>query len=179
MRQKTEHLAMIFPNLHTEYGRVVAVGSSPRLEFWLRLDGVEELILSWQGGDCGLVLSVPHAGLLGQDRWELELFSSHHISLSLSRCEGGDLLCTDTGHVITTRQGTKDRPLVHYGRDAGTDVIAAAVKEGLRCGPRPLTPHVVTCHIHRSKVEVNVDLARRAVHQRGQEAEFIHRLYHR
>ena len=78
MRQKTEHLAMIFPNLHTEYGRVVAVGSSPRLEFWLRLDGVEELILSWQGGDCGLVLSVPHAGLLGQDRWELELFTTSH-----------------------------------------------------------------------------------------------------
>ena len=62
---------MIFPNLHTEYGRVVAVGSSPRLEFWLRLDGLEEeqLILSWDLGDCGLVISVPHAGRLGEDTY--------------------------------------------------------------------------------------------------------------
>ena len=87
--------------------------------------------------------------------------------------------CSDTGHVIATRQGTKDRPLVHYGRDAGTDIIAAAVREGLSLGPGQFVPHIVTCHLHRSKVEVNVDLGRRAVHKRGEEAEFIHRLYHR
>ena len=105
----------------------------------------------------------------------------HAVVLSdnvcLCRTEGGDLDCTDTGHVIATRKGTKDRPLVHYGRDAGTDIIAASVASGLAGGG--LVPHIVTCHLHRSKVEVNVDLGRRAVQQRGQEAEFIHRLYHR
>ena len=80
---------------------------------------------------------------------------------------------------MSTRTGTKDRPLVHYGRDAGTDIIAAAVRDGLSLGPTKLVPHIVSCHLHRSKVEVNVDLARRAVHKRGEEAEFIHRLYHR
>ena len=105
----------------------------------------------------------------------------HAVVLSdnvcLCRTEGGDLDCTDTGHVISSRKGTKDRPLVHYGRDAGTDIIAASVASGLAGGG--LVPHIVTCHLHRSKVEVNVDLGRRAVQQRGQEAEFIHRLYHR
>ena len=78
--------------------------------------------------------------------------------------------------MISSRQGTKDRPLVHYGRDAGTDIIAASVASGLGGS---LEPHIITCHLHRSKVEVNVDLGRRAVQQRGQEADFIHRLYHR
>ena len=81
--------------------------------------------------------------------------------------------------MISTRQGTKDRPLVHYGRDAGTDVIAASVASGLGGLGGGLVPHIVTCHLHRSKVEVNVDLGRRAVQERGQEAEFVHRLYHR
>ena len=95
---------------------------------------------------------------------------------NIFRSERGDLDCTDTGHVISTRQGTKDRPVVHYGRDAGTDIIAASVASGLGGS---LVPHIITCHLHRSKVEVNVDLGRRAVQQRGQEADFIHRLYHR
>ena len=53
----------------TEYGREVT--SSSRREFWLRLDGLEEeqLILSWDLGDCGLVISVPHAGRLGEDKY--------------------------------------------------------------------------------------------------------------
>ena len=99
------------------------------------------------------------------------------ITLRICRTEAGDLHCSDTGHVISSRQGSKDRPLVHYGRDAGTDIIAASMASGL--GGGGLVPHIITCHLHRSKVEVNVDLARRAVQQRGQEAEFIHRLYHR
>jgi len=151
---------MIFPNTNTEYGRLV-VADSGRLELWLRLAGSEELILSWSRGNCGLVISVPHAGRLGEDK-----------------TEGGDLHCTDTGHVICSRQGTKDRPLVHYGRDAGTDIIAASVASGLGV-TGGVVPHIITSHLHRSKVEVNVDLGRRAVQQRGQEAEFIHRLYHR
>ena len=101
------------------------------------------------------------------------------LIMFLCRSERGDLVCTDTGHVISTRQGTKDRPLVHYGRDAGTDVIAASVASGLGGLGGGLVPHIVTCHLHRSKVEVNVDLGRRAVQERGQEAEFVHRLYHR
>ena len=103
---------------------------------------------------------------------------SPSLTTNICRTEGGDLHCTDTGHVISTRQGTKDRPLVHYGRDAGTDIIAASVASGLG-GGGGVVPHIITCHLHRSKVEVNVDLGRRAVQQRGQEAEFIHRLYHR
>ena len=57
---------MIFPNTNTEYGRLVS--SSGRLELWLRLSGCEELILSWDQGNCGLVISVPHAGRLGEDK---------------------------------------------------------------------------------------------------------------
>ena len=57
---------MIFPNTNTEYGRLVF--HSGRLELWLRLAGSEELILSWHRGNCGLVISVPHAGRLGEDK---------------------------------------------------------------------------------------------------------------
>ena len=57
---------MILPRLSTEFGRVAR--SSSRLEFWLRLEEEEELILSWELGDCGLVISVPHAGRLGEDK---------------------------------------------------------------------------------------------------------------
>ena len=57
---------MIFPNTNTEYGRLVF--DSGRLELWLRLSGSEELILSWHRGNCGLVISVPHAGRLGEDK---------------------------------------------------------------------------------------------------------------
>ena len=58
---------MILPRPGTEYGRVVS--SSSRLEFWLRLEEEEQLILSWDLGDCGLVISVPHAGRLGEDKY--------------------------------------------------------------------------------------------------------------
>ena len=61
-----ERPAMIFPNTNPEYGRVVF--GSARLELWLRLAGCEELVLSWDQGNCGLVISVPHAGRLGEDK---------------------------------------------------------------------------------------------------------------
>ena len=57
---------MIFPNTNIQYGRLVF--DSARLELWLRLGGSEELVLSWHQGDCGLVISVPHAGRLGEDK---------------------------------------------------------------------------------------------------------------
>ena len=57
---------MIFPNTTSEYGRLVI--DSGRLELWLRLSGREEVVLSWARGNCGLVLSVPHAGRLGEDK---------------------------------------------------------------------------------------------------------------
>ena len=58
---------MIFPtNTNTQYGRLVSV--SDRLELWLTVSGSEELILSWDLGDCGLVISLPHAGRLGEDK---------------------------------------------------------------------------------------------------------------
>ena len=58
--------AMIVPNTNTQYGRLVF--DSARLELWLRLEDREELVLSWCRGDCGLVISVPHAGRLGEDK---------------------------------------------------------------------------------------------------------------
>ena len=57
---------MIVPNTNTQYGRLVF--DSGRLELWLRLEDREELVLSWCRGDCGLVISVPHAGRLGEDK---------------------------------------------------------------------------------------------------------------
>ena len=55
------------------YGRLVTVGGAGergRLEFWLRLGGADRLVLSWEPGDCGLVLAVPHAGTLGAEQVE-------------------------------------------------------------------------------------------------------------
>ena len=145
-----------------KYGRVVTL--EERLELWMVFSGpssppVEHLVVSWNIGNTNIVISVPHAGTLGADQ-----------------TTAGNLLCP-TGHVLESRKGTPEYPLKSYGRDAGTDIIARGIetlleKDGMK-------PHVISCHVHRNKVEVNRDISRKAVQHRGQEGEFIFSMYHR
>eukprot|EP00092_Neocalanus_flemingeri_P032363 GFUD01035186.1.p1 GENE.GFUD01035186.1~~GFUD01035186.1.p1 ORF type:complete len:434 (+),score=73.22 GFUD01035186.1:47-1348(+) len=150
-------------SVNCKYGRIVS--HDGRLELWMSFagasstPGAEYLVLSWNIGNCSLVLSVPHAGTLGSDL-----------------TPAGNLLCP-SGHVLESRQGSLQHPVKHPGKDTGTDVIAAGIesllaKDGMR-------PHVVECHMHRNKVEVNVDISKKAVQHRGSEGEFIHSMYHR
>ena len=102
--------------------------------------------------------SVPHGGTIGSDT-----------------SPGGNILC-DTGHMIETRKCTPQFPSLTYTRDAGTDVIARELhsllsREGLK-------PHVIECHIHRSKVECNRHLSEVAIQRRGQEAELVYTTFH-
>merc|ERR1711892_17387 len=149
--------------LKCKYGRLVT--HEGRLELWMVFSGSsfapgeEHLVVSWNIGNCNLVLSVPHAGTLGADQ-----------------TTAGNLLCP-SGHVLETRKGSLEHPLKSYGGDAGTDFIAAGIESLLDADG--MRPHVVTCHMHRNKVEVNRDISRKAVQHRGKEGEFIFTMYHR
>merc|ERR1719244_1132874 len=68
-------------------------------------------------------------------------------------------------------------PISTYARDAATDLIAGELSDILEkmAGWRP---HVIQCHLHRSKVECNRDLSEVAVAQVGEEAEYVHSTYH-
>ena len=103
--------------------------------------------MSWRLGDCNLVVSVPHAGVLGQDTGP-----------------AGNLLC-ENGNVIETRKGSLQYPIKTYARDAQTDVIAKHMRAQL--AEEGLLPHIIECHVHRSKVECKVEAGRlMAVRQR-------------
>lgn len=39
-------------------------------------------------------------------------------------------------------------------------------------------PHVIECHVHRSKVETNRTLTEVAIQRRGQEAELVYNTFH-
>ena len=142
-----------------KYGRLVS--KEGRLELWMPFSGsssspgVEHLVVSWNIGNCSLVLSVPHAGTLGADQ----------------------TLHCPSGHVLETRKGSLEHPLKSYGRDAGTDFIADGIESLLDMDG--MRPHVIACHMHRNKVEVNRDISKKAVQHRGKEGEFIYSMYHR
>merc|ERR1712198_340434 len=145
------------------FGRFVDTGDKIELRFLISdletPDTASELtVVTWTRGDTNLVISVPHGGTLGSDT-----------------SPGGNILC-DTGHVIETRKCTPQFPSLTYTRDAGTDVIAGELhrlltREGLK-------PHVIECHIHRSKVECNRHLSEVAIQRRGQEAELVYTTFH-
>ena len=118
----------------------------------------DHCVVTWRLGDCNLVISVPHAGVLGQDT-----------------APAGNLICS-SGHTIETRKGTLQYPIKTYARDAATDVIAKGLRTQL--AEEGLLPHVVECHVHRSKVECNRNMVEIAVATQGKEAETIHRIYH-
>ena len=115
-------------------------------------------MVSWRLGDCNLVVSVPHAGVLGQDTGP-----------------AGNLLC-ENGNVIETRKGSLQYPIKTYARDAQTDVIAKHMRAQL--AEEGLLPHIIECHVHRSKVECNRNMVEIAVASLGKEAETIHKVYH-
>ena len=87
----------------------------------------------------------------------------------------GNLLC-ETGNLIETRKCTPQFPSLTYTRDAGTEVIAREVQRQL--GEEGVRPHVIECHIHRSKVETNRTLTEVAIQRRGQEAELVYNTFH-
>ena len=118
----------------------------------------DHCVVSWQLGDCNLVVSVPHAGVLGQDTGP-----------------SGNLVC-ENGNVIETRKGSLQYPIKTYARDAQTDVIAKHMRAQL--AEEGLLPHIVQCHVHRSKVECNRNMVEIAVATLGKEAEAIHKVYH-
>merc|ERR1712130_888722 len=118
----------------------------------------EQCGVRWRLGDCNLVVSVPHAGVLGQDTGP-----------------AGNLLC-ENGNVIETRKGSLQYPIKTYARDAQTDVIAKHMRAQL--AEEGLLPHIIECHVHRSKVECNRNMVEIAVATLGKEAETIHKVYH-
>ena len=67
-------------------------------------------------------------------------------------------------------------PIKTYARDAATDVIAEDMKNIL--AKEGLQPHIIECHVHRSKVECNRNMSEIAVQHLGKEGEFIHSVYH-
>ena len=78
--------------------------------------------------------------------------------------------------MIETRKCTSQFPSLTYTRDAGTEVIAPAVSSLLEeVGARP---HVVECHVHRSKVECNRDISEVAVQVLGQEGQQVYDVFH-
>ena len=64
----------------------------------------------------------------------------------------GNILC-ETGNLIETRKCTPQFPSLTYTRDAGTEVIAKELQRLL--SEEGVRPHVIECHVHRSKVETN------------------------
>jgi len=146
-----------------KYGRVQQ--DNGRKELWMQFfeadspDTAKEYrVVSWTVGNCNLVITVPHGGTVGSDT-----------------SPAGNLVC-QSGNILETRKGTIACRIGTYTRDAGTEVIAADMldilsQEGLR-------PHVVECHVHRSKVECNRDLTEIAVQEPGKEGEFIYSMFH-
>merc|ERR1711892_1330058 len=146
-----------------KYGRLVE--ENGRKELWMQFsepelaDSAKDYrVVTWTPGNCNLVISVPHGGVLGSDT-----------------SPAGNLVC-ESGHVIETRKGTMAYPIKTYARDAATDIIAEDMKNIL--SKDGLSPHIVECHMHRSKVECNRNMVEIAVQEIGQEAEFIHSVYH-
>jgi len=146
-----------------KYGRLVE--ENGRKELWMQFsepelaDSAKDYrVVTWTPGNCNLVISVPHGGVLGSDT-----------------SPAGNLVC-ESGHVIETRKGTMAYPIKTYARDAATDVIAEDMRNIL--SKDGLSPHIVECHMHRSKVECNRNMVEIAVQEIGQEAEFIHSVYH-
>jgi len=118
----------------------------------------DQRVVTWSVGNCNLVISVPHGGTLGADT-----------------SPAGNLVC-QSGHVLETRKGTMAHPIKTYARDAATDVIAEDMKNIL--AKEGLQPHIIECHVHRSKVECNRNMSEIAVQHLGKEGEFIHSVYH-
>merc|ERR1712130_576112 len=87
----------------------------------------EQCGVRWRLGDCNLVVSVPHAGVLGQDTGP-----------------AGNLLC-ENGNVIETRKGSLQYPIKTYARDAQTDVIAKHMRAQL--AEEGLLPHIMKCDV--------------------------------
>lgn len=146
-----------------KYGRLVT--ENGRKELWMQFSEVESpdlvkdyRVVTWTVGNCNLVISVPHGGTLGSDT-----------------SPAGNLVC-ESGHILETRKGTMAHPIKTYARDAATDVIASDMKNIL--SKDGLIPHIVECHVHRSKVECNRDMSEIAVQHLGKEGEFIHSVYH-
>ena len=118
----------------------------------------EYRVVSWTVGTCNLVISVPHGGMVGSDT-----------------SPAGNLVC-QSGNVLETRKGTVACRIGTYTRDAGTDLIAEDLLKILSKAGR--TPHIIECHVHRSKVECNRDLSEIAVQEPGKEGEFIYSMFH-
>ena len=78
--------------------------------------------------------------------------------------------------MIETRKCTSQFPSLTYTRDAGTEVIAQELSRQL--GEVGLRPHVIECHVHRSKVECNRHVSEVAVQTRGQEAQQVYDIFH-
>ena len=145
------------------YGRIVDTGDSLQLRYLISDvetpdTATEVRVVTWTRGDTNLVISVPHGGTVGSDT-----------------SPAGNLLC-ETGHVIETRKCSPQYPSLTYTRDAGTDVIAREIHKLL--GKDGLKPHVVECHIHRSKVECNRHVSEAAIQRRGEEAEQVYDVFH-
>ena len=146
-----------------KFGRIVATERRLELRYLIshpeQPDIAQEVcVASWSVGDTNLVLSVPHGGSLGADT-----------------SPAGNILC-ETGHLIETRKCTAQFPSLTYTRDAGTEVIARELQELL--GSEGGRPHVVECHVHRSKVECNRHISEVAVQTLGQEAHQVYDIFH-
>jgi len=115
-------------------------------------------VVTWTFGEANLVVTIPHAGTIGSDT-----------------TAAGHIYC-QSGNVIQTRIGTNQHPIRTYTRDAGTDVIGHQLAK--RLGKTGLSPHVVECHVHRSKVECNRSIEEVAVDKLGEEAQEIFDTYH-
>ena len=146
-----------------KYGRIVATEKRLELRYLVsdfdQPDTAQEVcVASWSVGDSNLVISVPHGGTIGSDT-----------------SPAGNILC-ETGHVIETRKCTSQFPSLTYTRDAGTEVIGLELSRLL--GQAGLRPHVIECHVHRSKVECNRHISEVAVQILGQEAHQVYDIFH-
>ena len=154
----------IFPSQsQPKFGRIVATDRRLELRYLISdpelPDTAQEVcVVSWSVGETNLVVSVPHGGILGADT-----------------SPAGNILC-ESGHLIETRKCTAQFPIITYTRDAGTEVIGRELQELLGCeGSRP---HLVECHVHRSKVECNRHISEVAVQTLGQEAQQVYDIFH-
>ena len=146
-----------------QYGRIVDTGDALELRYLISdVDtpdtATEVTVVTWTKGNTNLVISVPHGGTVGSDT-----------------SPAGNILC-ETGHVIETRKCSPQFPSLTYTRDAGTDIIARDIQQIL--SKDGLKPHVIECHIHRSKVECNRHISEAAIQRRGQEAELVYDTFH-
>lgn len=148
----------------TRFGRVESLEEGR--ELWINLSDGDNSpanitpvkVVTWTYGETNLILAIPHAGTIGSD--------------STGK---GNLYC-ESGNIIQTRKGTNEHPIKTYARDAATDIIGHQLANSL--GKEGLRPHIIECHVHRSKVECNRSLDEVAVEQREEEAEEILTTYH-